>query len=154
MSQKRIVRLLSGFAAGFVSVLTFHQAVVALLYGIRFTYPMHPTHPLGIPQIVSSAFWGGVWGIVVSMLTVGTGTRQAIRYWITVALSSGVVVTAVFLFFVMPVYSQLFLLSQGQDRDAVVFAWPQNFFAFQFMVNSAWGVGTALLLQWLPTGDQ
>lgn len=145
MSKKRILRFLSGFVAGFISVLIFHQAVLALLYGIGYIpfspYPMQPTQPLGVPQIWSSAFWGGVWGIALSMLT--AGARQNIRYWITVLLSSAIVVTAVFLFLVLPL--------RGQP---VAGGWQLNLIVTGLMVNGAWGTGTALLLRWLPTGEQ
>ena len=56
------------FAAGFISVLVFQQGTIAILNAVGFT-PATPfsasrTWPLGVPQIWSFAFWGGVWGIV------------------------------------------------------------------------------------------
>ena len=142
MSRKRILWFLSSFVAGFISVLLFHQPVLALLYSIGFIpsspYPMAPTHPFGIPQIWSSAFWGGVWGIVLSILTFRT--RRDLRYWLSISLFSAVAVTAVFLFIVLPL--------RGQP---VAGGWRLNLIATGLMVNGAWGVGTALLLQWLRT---
>ena len=60
------------FAAGFVSVLVFHQGVWAL-YGAAGKAPgpawnMAAVPPLGVPMVISSAFWGGVWGIVLAWL--------------------------------------------------------------------------------------
>ena len=58
----------SCFAAGFISVMIFQMGCWALLYALGaipsppFSY--NPTKPLGVPQIWSWAFWGGVWGVV------------------------------------------------------------------------------------------
>lgn len=141
MLKKRILRFLSSFVAGFVSVLLFHQPVLALLYSIGFIpfspYPIAPTSPFGIPQIWSSALWGGVWGIVLSTLIFRV--RRGWRYWLTIFLFSAVAVTAVFLFIVLPLRGQPFA---GE--------WQPNLIATGLMVNGAWGLGTALLMQWLP----
>ena len=140
MSNKKILRFLSSFIAGFISVLLFHQPVLALLYSTGFIpfspYPMVPTHPFGIPQIWSSAFWGGVWGVALSILIFRT--RRGLRYWLTISLCSAVTVTAVFLFIVLPL--------RGQP---IAGGWQLNLIVTGLMVNGAWGVGTALLLQWL-----
>jgi hypothetical protein len=57
---------LVGFAAGVLSVLVFHQGTVALLHAAGLVpnapFRLHPVPPLGVPQLVSIAFWGGVWG--------------------------------------------------------------------------------------------
>ena len=127
--------------AGFVSVLLFHQPVLALLNSVGFIpfspYPMVPTQPFGIPQVWSSALWGGVWGVVLSLLIFRT--QRGWRYWLTVSLFSAIAVTAVFLFIVLPL--------RGQP---IAGGWQPNLIVTGLMVNGAWGVGTALLLQWLP----
>ena len=139
MSKKRTLRFLSSFVAGVISVLLFHQPVLALLYSIGFIpffpYSMVSTQPFGIPQILSSAFWGGVWGIVLGILTFRA--RRDLRYWLTVLLLSAVALTAVFLLIVLPL--------RGQP---VAGGWQSNLIATGLMVNGAWGMGTALLLQW------
>ena len=144
MSKKRTLWFLSSFVAGFISVLLFHQPVLALLYSIGFIpfspYPMAPTQPFGIPQIWSSAFWGGIWGIVLSIITLRA--RRDLRYWLTISLFSAIAVTAVFLFIVLPL--------RGQP---IAGGWRPNLIATGLMVNGAWGVGTALLLQWLPNSN-
>ena len=65
-----LVRLVAiGFVAGALSVLTFHQAGVALVQLLSGTplslYPMRSFGPFGVPLILNLAFWGGVWGIVI-----------------------------------------------------------------------------------------
>ena len=63
------MRWLLPFVAGFAATLLFHQGLIALLHAggvISFdAWRMAPTWPFGIPQVVSLAFWGGVWGIVL-----------------------------------------------------------------------------------------
>jgi hypothetical protein len=140
MSQKRLLRFPIGFVAGFISVLLFHQGVLALLNSIGFTpfapYPMNLTQPFGIPQLWSFAFWGGVWGVVFSILAFQH--QQNFRYWVTALLFGALAPTAVFLFVVLPL--------KGQP---IAGGWQPELIATGLMVNSAWGVGTAIFLQWL-----
>ena len=60
--------VIAGFIAGSVSVLVFHQFgfFIANELGLLKVqlYNMRPVPPLGVPTIVSPAFWGGLWGIV------------------------------------------------------------------------------------------
>lgn len=61
-----------GFAAGFLSVLVFHQGTAWLLHmaGLLQNAPfsMQPVPPLGVPRVLSAAFWGGVWGVVLAAI--------------------------------------------------------------------------------------
>ena len=63
---------LLGFLAAVLSVLVFHQGTVWLLYTLGYVsngpYAMRPIPPLGVPQIVSQLFWGGLWGIVIALV--------------------------------------------------------------------------------------
>ena len=57
------------FLAGFLSTFVFHQGALALLYvtGLlpRAPFDLTPTAPLGIPSVVSLAFFGGLWGVII-----------------------------------------------------------------------------------------
>ena len=59
------------FVAGFLAVPVFHQPMLALLHGLGVTpgapYATRPLPPLGVPQILSQSFWGGIWGIVFAL---------------------------------------------------------------------------------------
>src|SRR5260370_38077244 len=58
---------LRGFAAGFISVLVFHQGAWAILNAFGAfppPFPYQATQPFGVPLIWSYAFWGGVWGLL------------------------------------------------------------------------------------------
>jgi hypothetical protein len=72
--------ILLGSAAGFLAVLVFHQGAAVLLHllttkaqigmgvfgQMRFPYSTAPVPPFGVPQVLSSAFWGGVWGVALA----------------------------------------------------------------------------------------
>src|SRR5881227_3139520 len=62
--------LIVGFIAGALAVIVFHQSALAVLHALQLSrsapYSFSPTAPLGIPQLWSLAFWGGVWGIVLA----------------------------------------------------------------------------------------
>src|ERR1041385_1032437 len=72
MTKENLGRwLVVGFVSGAVSVLLFHQVIAALLHAIGITprapYSMQPTQPLGVAQLWSIVFWGGVWGVVLAV---------------------------------------------------------------------------------------
>ena len=74
--------ILLGFAAGFLAVLVFHQGTAVLLHllttkagigaglfgRVPFPYRTVPVPPFGVPAVLSAAFWGGAWGIVLAAL--------------------------------------------------------------------------------------
>ncbi len=76
-----LMGLALAFAAGFISVLVFHQAMLAILHGLGVTpgvpWQTTPVPPLGIPQVISSAFWGGLWGIVLAQVLRRTRSSAA-----------------------------------------------------------------------------
>jgi len=97
--------VIAGFIAGAVSVLVFHQFgfFIANELGLLKAqlYNMRPVPPLGVPTIISSAFWGGLWGIagayVVPRLPAALGGALG---WI---LFAGIIVTLVNWFIVLPI---------------------------------------------------
>ena len=64
--------VIAGFIAGSVSVLIFHQFgfFIANELGLLKVplYSLRPVPPLGVPVILSSAFWGGLWGIAAAFV--------------------------------------------------------------------------------------
>jgi len=62
--------LLIGFAAAYLSVLTFHQGTILVLHLLgfipNFPWNMRPVPNFGLPAIVQLAFWGGLWGCLIA----------------------------------------------------------------------------------------
>ncbi|MGH8431344.1 MAG: hypothetical protein ACREUF_13170 [Solimonas sp.] len=94
-----------GFIAGALSVLVFHQLGFWLATELGLlnaqTYSLRPVPPWGVPIIVSSAFWGGLWGIVAAFAVQRfPAPFNGVLGWI---LFAGIVVTLVNWFIVLPI---------------------------------------------------
>jgi hypothetical protein len=130
--------LIIGFAAGFLAVLAFHQPLLALLNEVGFvkaaTYSTQPTQPFGIPQVLSLSFWGGVWGVLLAV--VQRWFPRGAGYWITAAVFGAVFPTLVAWFIVAAMKGQP--VAAGGDVHRMMTG---------LMINAAWGIGTAALLQ-------
>jgi hypothetical protein len=130
---------LKAFIAGFVSTLAFHQGLLWLLYTGGFSprapWNMTPVPPLGVPAVISLAFWGGVWGIVLWALI---GASRGGAYW-TMALVIGALAPSLVTWFVvMPMKGMG--LAGGWDPKVILSG---------LLVNSAWALGVALLMRLL-----
>jgi hypothetical protein len=133
--------VVKSFFAGFVSTLVFHQGMLALLHGAgatpRAPYVMLPTPPLGVPQVLSLAFWGGLWGIALWVM-IRDLQHSSSGYW-TRALEFGALLpSAVALFIVFPLKGQP--MAGGWDPAIIVGA---------LLLNGAWGLGAAWLMRML-----
>ena len=138
MTQNAAVsRFALAFLAGFLAVLLFHQSLLALLHAVNFVprapYSTAPTQPFGIPQIWSLAFWGGVWGLVFAVIA--PRFRQDKNYWLTAVLFGAIAPTLVAWFVVAPLKDQ-----------PIAGGWKPATMLTGFLLNGAWGVGTAWLL--------
>jgi hypothetical protein len=123
-----------GFVAGAIGVLVFHQGVILVMYLLGLLpsgpYSMRATIPFGVPQILSSAFWGGLWGIALVWLM--TSVRAADRLWVAL-LFGGVLPTLVGILVVTP-------LKGGDPVARLQFAMLLR----GFIINGAWGLGAGL----------
>lgn len=130
-------RVVSGFCAGFIAVLVFHQVMLALLHAAGITpavpYSTRATAPWGVPQVWSLAFWGGVWGVVFAILWPAISSRG--RYVFTGLVFGAIAPTLVAWFVVAPLKGAP--IAGGGHPAAIATA---------LLVNAAWGVGTALLM--------
>jgi hypothetical protein len=141
-SSASATRLLFGFIAGFIATLVFHQIGLLLLHFAGMTpnmpYNMHPVPPFGLPQLISLAFWGGVWGIVF-VLVERYIARSPGGYWIGAIVFGAVFPTLVAWFIVLPLKG----LPAGLGfHFPGVLVGP--------IVNGLWGLGTAVFLRWMP----
>ena len=135
------MQLAFAFLAGFVSVLIFHQAMLGLLHLLGVTpgrpWTTSPVPPLGVPQVISAAFWGGVWGLLLAPVL--QRTRNTAAYWITAIVFGAFVLSIVAWFVVAPI--------KGQP---IAGGWQPARLLTGLLVNGAWGFGVALLLSFAP----
>ena len=131
-------RLVFGFVAAFVATLTFYQVGVLFMHYAGLTpnlpYNMHPVPPFPVPQFISLAFWGGVWGIVF-VLAERVIALSPGGYWVGAIVFGAVFPTGFSWLVVAPLKG----LPVG--------------YGFHFpgllvgpIVNGLWGLGTALFL--------
>src|SRR5215475_797012 len=120
------------FVAGFLGVIVFHQGFLLLAYGVgwvpRPPYDLAPTPPLGVPRVISLAFWGGIWGIVMilALRRLGTGTRLWAAF-----VFGGIFPTLAGTLIVAPLKGVPVLLQPAR-------------LAFGFVINGVWGLGTMI----------
>jgi len=133
-----VAAALKAFLAGFFSTLVFHQGVLLVLHAAGVTdrkpYSMAPTAPLNVPQVISLAFWGGVWGILLWLAI--RGFAGSGLYWIWAAVLGAIAPSIVALFVVFPL--------KGQP---VAGGWQPAILIGAAILNGAWGIGVALFLR-------
>jgi hypothetical protein len=121
-----------GFLSGALSVLLCHQVIAALLHAIGITprvpYSMQPTHPLGIAQVWSLAFWGGVWGVLLAAAL----RRYADGALVIAATIFGAILPSLVAWTVVAALKAQPLFAGGAPKAL----------AAGLLVNAAWGLGT------------
>ena len=131
------MEFVKAFIAGFVSTLVFHQGAMVAMHAAGLwpkpAYPMTPTAPLKVPAVISLAFWGGLWGIVLWLAIRG---QPELRYWLIALLVGAIGPTIVALFVVAPLKGQP--AGAGGDRKIILGA---------LLLNGIWGLGVALLMR-------
>ena len=137
-TEKAFPFLVAGFIAGALAVLIFHQGTIALLHagGVlpRGPYSMQPTNPLGVPQIWSITFWGGVWGAVLAALLQRVDTGK-------------LVVASLVLGVILPTLVAWFVVAPLKGQPMAAGFVPARMWIGP-LVNGAWGLGTGIVL-WL-----
>ena len=130
--------LVVGFISGFIAVLIFHQGAAAVLHAVQWVprppYSMNPAAPFGVPQVLSLAFWGGVWGV---LLAATVARLDGAKLVIAATIFGAILPTLVAWFVVAPL--------KGQPA-AAGFAFPGMLVGP--ILNAAWGLGTGLGLWW------
>lgn len=125
------------FIGGFIATLIFHQGVYTLLYlgdpSLSAPYNMAAVGPIGIPSVISLAFWGGVWGVPIWWLIRNASTWQ---YWVRAAVLGAVGPSAVALLIVFPL------------KDLAV---TPKIVVGALILNAAWGIGLAVFMRLFHT---
>ncbi|OZB15697.1 MAG: hypothetical protein B7X58_06165 [Marinobacter sp. 34-60-7] len=123
---------LKAFIAGFLSTLVFHQGLFGLFYlaGVVPAAPFNltPVPPLGVPAVVSLAFFGGLWGIVLWAIA---GRLAGAMHWLLHALIGAVGPTAVAMLVVFPM----------KGLDVTAQTWIGG-----LILNGVWGLGVAVFM--------
>lgn len=131
------MNMLRAFAGGFVATLLFHQGVLALLHmadpNVPAPFVMTATAPLGVPAVVSLAFWGGVWGIPIWLLI---HKASGAMYWTKAAVLGALGPSLLALAVVFPLKGLSFMA--GWDPKIIVGA---------LILNAAWGIGLAFFMR-------
>jgi len=132
------MQILFGFIAGFLATVIFHQPVLALLWWAGLApfgpFSMAATQPLGVPAVISLAFWGGVWGILFGLIH--DRFPRGSGYWLTAFLFGAILPTLVALLVVLPL--------KGRPVGG---GWQPALLMTAFLINGAWGVGTGLIVK-------
>jgi hypothetical protein len=130
-----IKRALLAFVAGFLATLVFHQGGLAALnaFGLtdRTPFSMSATEPFGVPAVLSLAFWGGIWGMV--LVAVLRQRMSAAAFLASAFLFGALLPTAVAMLVVMPLKGQP--MAGGWDPQIILGA---------VILNGLWGFGTAV----------
>jgi hypothetical protein len=126
-----------GFVAAAISVLTFHQGMIALLHTLGVSpfapYPIGSVRPFNVPIIADLCFWGGLYGLVFGLLM----PRFTWPLWLC-GLVLGIVAALVGMFVVAPL--------KGAPIANGGHVWP---IARSLLINGFWGLGVGLLLPML-----
>lgn len=129
--------LLTAFVAGFLAVVVFHQATVAALNAVGLMpagfapWSFEPVPPFGVPTLISKAFWGGLWAMLLNAVL---ARREGAAYW-GGWIVLGAVALPLVAIFVVPLL-----------KGAAIPSFAERFPVYA-IVNGMWGLGTALFLK-------
>ncbi|WP_417566675.1 hypothetical protein [Marinobacter sp.] len=125
------------FVSGFFATLVFHQGLLALFWlaGIVPMAPFNlsPAPPLGVPAVVSLAFFGGLWGMVLWLIL---GRLAGVKFWLGHVIVGAIGPTAVAMLVVFPL--------KGIDVSAQT--WVGG-----LLLNGFWGLGVAAFMRLMGT---
>jgi hypothetical protein len=125
---------LKAFAAGFIATVLFHQGLFNLFYSVGMVpvpaFNMAPSYPLGVPAVISLAFWGGLWGWPVAYWI---RHNHGARYWLKALLLGAAGPTAVAMLIVFP------LKGLPVETKTIIGG---------LLLNGAWGLGVGFFMRW------
>lgn len=120
------------FLSGFLATLIFHQGLFAVFFYAGMVphapYNMAPVAPLGVPSVISLAFFGGLWGMVLWPVLARLGKAG---FWLMAIVLGAVGPTAVAMLVVFPL----------KDIPVTSQTWMGG-----LILNGFWGLGVAVFL--------
>lgn len=128
------------FLAGALAVPFAHHLALAAFFHAGVSpyrpYSLQPTKPLGVPQVFSLMFWGGVWGLILGAVLARV---ESPRMWWIIAIVFGALAPTIVAGII------------GRLRHLPIKPTPM-LAIMGLVVNGAWGLGTAgfyrLLERW------
>lgn len=132
-----MLTMLKAFVAGFLSTLIFHQGLLQLMHLAgafpRAAWNFMPVAPLGVPSVISLAFFGGLWGMLLwALIARSRGGRR----WLLAGVLGALLPSAVALFIVFPLKGMA--MAGGFDPKIIIGA---------LLLNGAWGLGMIPLMR-------
>lgn len=128
------MKWLCWFLAGALAVPLAHHIVLYAFYATGLApyrpYSFAPTKPLGVPQMLSLMFWGGVWGIVLGAALLRVHSDR--MWWIAAILFGAIAPTLV---------AGIIVKFRVGPKPTAILA------LVGFTVNAAWGLGTAVFFR-------
>jgi len=132
-----IKSLLVAFASGFLATLLFHQGGLLGLWALgavpAFPWDLTPVPPLGVPRVLSLAFFGGLWGFPCLFLGSWILKKGPVAfYWLGLTLFGSIFPTLVAMLIVFPM--------KGIEVSAKLVIGG-------LILNALWGFGVAIGLK-------
>jgi hypothetical protein len=134
-------KIIFGFLAGALGVLVFHQLTLFGLLGRTPWSNWAPVQPFGVPAILNTTFWGGVWGIALAITIARLPALFPRRppnglLYLMGAFVFGAVLPTLVGWYVVPLIKGGTLGPRGIWYNALI-------------INGMWGLGTAFFLNLL-----
>lgn len=140
-------RIIVGFVAGALAVAVFHQLTILVLTLVGMipgnAYSLKGVPPWGVPALLNSMFWGGLWGIVFAFIAPKLPTGR--NYWLA-GVAFGIM---------GPLLVNWFVVSPIKGQPMAGGLVPLRMLA-GLLIGGFFGLGCAVfwrhLPRWLPLG--
>ena len=146
MANSPFLRMLFGFAAAAISVVVFHQGMIAVLNTVhlpglemeRMPWMMDPVGRFGVPRLLDLCFWGGMYGVLFGLVA-----PWLWRPFVISGVLFGVLAVLIGFFVVAPLKG----LTVGGGYEVTTWARAM-------VINISWGIGLGIIFPLLsPTPE-
>jgi hypothetical protein len=140
--QGTVGRIVLGFIAAAIAVVTVHEGVIYLLTQSGFirstAWGMQPIPPWGVPRLINNIFWGGLWGSLFALIYEWLPGGWA---WLK-GLIYGLLIVVVSNWILLPlIKGQVF----GQPNQVLFGGWDPRRMAAAAIIVGAYGLALGLI---------